>query len=42
MKVLKHVAHVMWDHIGDLADDIDAQRIASYAEGHDGTWGLKD
>lgn len=40
MKVLKNLAHVMWDHIGDLADDCDAQRIARYAEDSGAVWNL--
>lgn len=40
MNVLKHLAHVMWDHIGDLHDDEDAQRIAEYADKSGSIWNL--
>lgn len=40
MKVLRQLAHVMWDHIGDLSDDADAQRVAQYAEESGTTWNL--
>lgn len=40
LRVLQHLAHVMWDEIEDLGENPDALRIAKYAEQSGVVWHL--